>query len=119
MTCPDIIFSVLYIGNVDMLIDAIVHMINTRKCDWDIEHMRQCSIDQLRVAFFLLMDRDISFKEQMLKGWPEINIDPLSHKKAEHFFERLKEDVIDKWLIDERLGWSWFLDSVTDLYLVS
>jgi hypothetical protein len=119
MTCPDIVFSAIYVGNVDILLDVVVHLINNQRCEWSMDSVRACSLDQLRVAFFLLMDRDMGFKEQMLRGWPEINIAPMAPRKAEQFFRFLQEDVIDPWLVDERLTCGWFLEKVTDLYLVS
>lgn len=119
MTCPDMIFSVLYIGNVNMIRDAVTYLVNAKHCEWDLNSINECSLDQLRVAFFLLMDRDIDFKQQLLQGWSNINVGPLQPGKAEQFFEYLKEDVIDQWLVDERLTCSWFIEKVTELYLIS
>jgi hypothetical protein len=119
MTCPDIIFSVLYTGNIDLILDIILHMISAQNCEWDTTHVRTLPLNTLRVAFFLLMHRDSQFKEQTLAGWPEINISGLAPTKASHFFQWLYHDIIEKFLIDERITHEMFLDQVTDLYLVS
>ena len=79
----------------------------------------QCaSLVRLRVLFFLLLDRDTALKDKVLLGWPEWCIDAVERKKAGGFFQQLRGQVIEPWLVDERRCEDDFVSSCIDLYLV-
>ena len=86
---------------------------------WDQQIVCASGLQRLRVLFFLLMDRDMALKEKLLDGWKEMCVPGLDTGKAERFFTQLRPEIIDPWLVDERRTESYFVNAVTDLYLVS
>jgi hypothetical protein len=79
----------------------------------------QCaSIVRLRVMFFLLLDRDTYLKDKVLEGWPDWCVVGMERGKAGGFFQQLREQVIEPWLVDERRCDDDFVSKCIDLYLV-
>ncbi len=79
----------------------------------------QCaSLVRLRVLFFLLLDRDTVLKDKVLEGWPEWCVAGVERRKAGGFFQQLKGQIIDPWLVDERRCEDDFVSGCIDLYLV-
>ena len=113
------VFSVLFVGNEDMLRDMVVNSMHRLGAKWDVERVCASGLQRLRVLFFLLMDRDMALKEKLLDGWREMCVSGLDPGKAERFFTQLRPEIIDPWLVDERRTESDFVNAVTDLYLVS
>lgn len=86
--------------------------------DTDMLCFQCASLIRLRVMFFLLLDRDTALKDKVLDGWPEWCVAGMERKKAGGFFQQLRGQVIEPWLVDERRCEDDFVSSCIDLYLV-
>ena len=116
MTCPrDMLFSVLYGGDRALTQFYVAQSMERLGAEWTV---REFEPDTARVLFFLLMDKDMVLKQSVLDGLPAICVEPLDKRKAESFFLALREEVIEPWISNERLGVDKFIDMVTNLYLV-
>jgi hypothetical protein len=80
--------------------------------------LQSASLVRLRVLFFLLLDRDTALKDRVLEGWPEWCVAGFELKKAVGFFQQLRGQVIEPWLVDERRCEDDFVSCCIDLYLV-
>ena len=80
--------------------------------------LQSASLVRLRVLFFLLLDRDTELKDKVLAGWPEWCVAGVERKKANGFFQNIRAQVIEPWLVDERRCEDDFVSSCIDLYLV-
>lgn len=120
MAKRDMIFCVLFIGDEQLVRHLILDSIKRLGAlsDWE-QGIWQASLVRLRVIFFLLMDRDPSLKQKILDGWPDICVVGIEPNKANAFFQQLRVEVIDPWLVDERKCEDEFVSGVVDLYLVS
>lgn len=115
----DMLFYVLYVGDEHLVRELVWLSMNRLGADWGYDPIRKASLQRLRVLFFLLMDRDIALKEKLLDGWKEMCVPGVETKKAGGFFAQLRVTIIEPWLVDERRTEDDFVNSVTDLYLVS
>ena len=70
------------------------------------------------MLFFLLLDRDSALKDKVLEGWPEWCVVGVEAQKATKFFQQLRGEIIEPWLVDERRCEDDFVSSCIDLYLV-
>ena len=112
----DMVFSILFVGNEELLRDLVINSMHRLGATWDVQ---TAGLQRLRVLFFLLLDRDMALKEKLLDGWKEMCVPGLDPDKACRFFSQLYPEIIDPWLMDERRTESSFVNAVTDLYLVS
>ena len=116
----DMLFCVLYVGDEPL----IRHLVSdsARRLgaleEW-ADGIGQASLLRLRVMFFLLMDRDPALKQKLLDGWPDLAVQGADASKMAVFFRELRSEVIEPWLMDERLCEDSFITGVTNLYLVS
>jgi hypothetical protein len=108
-------FSVLYGGDRAMMLFYIHASMARLGAEWE---KADYDMETCRTLFFLLLDRDMELKHAVLKGLPALCIEPMAERRAEAFFLALREEVIDPWLSDERLGKRDLIDRVTHLYLV-
>ena len=114
------IFCVLFVGDEQLIRHLVLDSIRRLGADRDWElGIQRASLIQLRVMFFLLMDRDCALKQKILDGWPDICVLGIEPNKANSFFQQLRVVVIDPWLVDERKCEDEFVSGVVDLYLVS
>jgi hypothetical protein len=115
----DMVFCVLFVGNEDLIRHVVCTSARRLGADWTQESIVGASLVRLRVMFFMLMDRDSSLKEKILEGWSDYCIPGIEPNKASVFFNNLRDDVINPWLIDERKTEDEFVSTCIDLYLVS
>ena len=114
MTCQrNIITSVLYDMDCEMTKFYTLQSMDRLKAPWD---KSKIYLEQQKVLFFLLLERDIELKNIVLEGIVGIGVFGVAPEKAERFFLSLKEEVIDPWLCNEELSNQSFLDSVASLY---
>ena len=73
-------------------------------------------MEEYKVLFFLLLDKDLKFKEVLLRGLEEHGVLKMEEGKAERFLLALREESIEPWLVNEELSKQHFLDSVARLY---
>ena len=109
------VFRVLYGRDKSITQFYVCQSLKRLGAEWTV---REFEPDVARVLFFLLMDKDMALKQEVLKGIPKHCVDPLPDRKAERFFMSLREEVIEPWLSKETLGVDDFIDMVTNLYLV-
>lgn len=100
-------------------------------------------LQTLKAMFFLFLNVDMVLKDyvcntaskpafaaamnvkQSTKGlenlhaWSMVGTRPLNHGKAINFFIALHDNVVKKWLQDERKSAAEFVEAVKDAYLVS
>lgn len=114
MTCPkDMVFHVLYGPNPTMPAFYVGQSMDRLKAQWKKDNFEP---DVCRALFFLLLDRDMTLKEAILKGIPKFGVEPMAERKAENFFLSLREEVIEPWLSDERIATGGLIDKVASLY---
>ena len=116
----DLLFCVLFVGDEPLIRHLVMDSVKRFGVldEW-MQGVQQASLIRLRVMFFLLVDRDFELKQRILKGWPSICVVAMDAKKVNVFFQELKSQVIDPWMVDERRCEDEFVSSVIDLYLVS
>ena len=121
MACAkrDMVFSVLFVGD-ERLIRHFVTDSSKRlgAGDW-VAGIQAASLVRLRVMFFLLLDRDSALKSKIVEGWSDLCVAAMDPSKSATFFQSLRAEVIDPWLVDERKDEDEFVSRVVDLYLVS
>ena len=114
MICHNnLVFSVLYRGDLEtthrLVSESAARLGAAFEIPWE-----SCT---LRCLFILLLNQDLTLKEQVLRGTDWVG--PLDPRKAEAFFLALRPQLIDHWLRNERLGPNDLLDEARNLYLVS
>lgn len=114
----DLVFSVLFVGDERLIRHLVVESAKRLRAEWD-QGIKEASLVRLRVMFFLLMDRDPALKERIVHGWPELCVVGMDTSKATRFFQSLRAEVLDPWLVDERKCEDELVSHVIDLYLVS
>ena len=72
--------------------------------------------EKLRCLFILLLEKDLTLKELVLKGTETVG--PLESRKAEAFFLALTPQLIESWMRNESRGSEDFLSKARNLYLV-
>ena len=136
-TRRDMLFSVLFTGDEHLIRHLVWTSVQRLGAEWAWEGgvqvgslvsfpqqstnstTSQCaSIVRLRVMFFLLLDRDTALKDKVLEGWPDWCVAGMERGKAGGFFQQLREQVIEPWLVDERRCEDEFVSMCIDLYLV-
>ena len=120
MARRDMVFCVLFIGDEKLIRHLVLDSVRRLGAagDW-AQGIWAASLIRLRVMFFLLMDRDPVLKQKILDGWPDMCVAGIEPNKANSFFQQLRVDVVDPWLVDERKCEDEFVSGVVDLYLVS
>jgi len=114
MTCTkDMAFHVLFGPDRSMTTFYVHQSMDRLGAAWE---KREFEPDVARVLFFLLLDKDMVLKEAALRGIPKHGVEPMQERKAERFFLSLREEVIEPWLSDERIGTEKLLDNVATLY---
>jgi len=112
------VFSVLFIGDERLIRHFVLDSARRLGASWETGIM-EASLVRLRVMFFLLMDRDAALKAKIVEGWSDLCVAGMDSTKAASFFQALRPEVIDPWLVDERKCEDEFVSRVIDLYLVS
>ena len=116
MAKRDMVFSVLFIGNEQLIRHLVLDSVRRLGAVSDWEHgICRASLIRLRVMFFLLMDRDPALKQKILDGWPDLCVVGIEPNKANLFFQQLRVEVIDPWLVEERKYEDEFVSGVVDL----
>jgi hypothetical protein len=121
MACTkrDMVFSVLFVGDEGLIRHLVADSARRLGAsDW-AAGIKEASLIRLRVLFFLLVDRDIALKAKIVDGWPDLCVLAMDPSKAVSFFQSLRVEVIDPWMVDERKCEDDFVSHVVDLYLVS
>ena len=114
MTCHrDIVVCVLYDMDASMTKFYTQQSMDRLGERWDKERL---SMEEYKVLFFLLLDKDLKFKEVLLRGLEEHGVLKMEDGKAERFLLALREESIEPWLVNEELSKQHFLDSVARLY---
>jgi hypothetical protein len=114
MTCQrDMVVCVLYDTDASMTKFYTQQSMDRLRARWDKERI---SMEEYKVLFFLLLDKDIAFKEVVLQGLEEHGVLKMEQGKAERFLLALREEAIEPWLVNEELSKQHFLDSVARLY---
>jgi hypothetical protein len=96
-----------------MLRDSVQKSLKDLNSPW---HNRNLSLQTNQVLFFLLLHKDLELKKQVVKGFPQLGIDAMNHKKAELFFLSLEDEIINPWLCNEKLNNERFLEKISSLY---
>ena len=115
MTCTrDMLFHAMYGADNGLVLHYVRQSSERLGAPWGA----QCYLqpDVARVLLFLLLDRDMGLKEAALRGVPKHGIEPMAERKAENFFLGLREEAIEPWLCDERMGTQQLLDKIAALY---
>jgi len=114
MTCVrDMVFHVLFGADRGLTEFYVRQSMQRLGAEWDDADLEP---DVFKTHFFLLMDRDMALKEAALQGIPRHGVEPMADRKAENFFLSMREEVIEPWLSDERMGPERFLDMISSLY---
>jgi len=114
MTCAkDMVFHVLYGADRSLTTFYVHQSMDRLGATWEKQPYEP---DVARALFFLLLDRDMALKEAALKGIPSLGVEPMGERKAENLFLSLREEVIEPWLTDERVGLGQFIDKAASLY---
>lgn len=113
------VFCVLFVGDEHLIRHLVFDSARRLGAESWREGIRTASLVRLRVMFFLLADRDPELKGKLLDGWPDLCVAGMEGAKANAFFQALRSEVIDQWLVDERRCEDEFVSNVIDLYLVS
>jgi hypothetical protein len=114
MTCArDMLFHALYGSDRGMVLFYVRQSSERLGAPWALADLNP---DVCSALFFLLLDRDMGLKEGALAGVPRHGVEALDPRKAENFFLSLREEIIEPWLCDERVGVGAFLDKVAALY---
>ena len=114
----DMVFCVLFVGDEHLIRHLVLDSARRLGAEWN-DGIKNASLIRLRVMFFLLMDRDPVLKDKLLEGWMELCVVGVEANRANSFFQTLRSEVIDPWLVDERKCEDEFVSNVIDLYLVS
>ena len=115
MTCTrDMLFHAMYGADNGLVLHYVRQSSERLGAPWGVH----CDLqpDVARALFFLLLDRDMGLKEAALRGVPKHGIEPMGSRKAENFFLGLREEAIEPWLCDERVGTHQLLDKIAALY---
>ena len=121
MACAkrDMVFSVLFVGDERLIRHFVTDSSKRLGADDWMAGIQAASLVRLRVMFFLLLDRDSALKSKIVEGWPDLCVAAMDPAKSASFFQSLRAEVIDPWLVDERKDEDEFVSRVVDLYLVS
>jgi hypothetical protein len=115
MTCTrDMLFHAMYGADNGLVLHYVRQSSKRLGAPWDTSY--EAHPDVARALFFLLLDRDMGLKEAALRGVPKHGVEPMAERKAENFFLGLREEVIEPWLSDERVGTQQLLDGIAALY---
>lgn len=115
----DMMFCVLFVGDEHLIRWLVLDSARRLGADDWTHGIQTAGLGRLRAMFVLLMDRDPALKAKMLEGWPEMCVVGVESGKASYFFQELRAQVIEPWLVDERRCEDDLLSHAIDLYLVA